>query len=317
MEVSWRRFRANLAGVLYRAPGLPALAGRLRRGRARKASARYCYSVWLRHLASAGENGIDPKLGVVMEIGPGDSIGVGLAALLSGAERYIAVDWVAHTDVADNLRVFDELAALFAARAPIPDDNEFPEVRPRPAHYGFPGRLAADGARVPPERVRRIRESVAARGGDSLVTYAAPYRIADLPEENFADFVVSQAAMEHVDEPESLHEAVFRWLRPGGTASHVIDYQCHLLSSRWNGHWAYSDREWERIRADRPFLLNRLPHSEHIRLLRKCGYRIEAETRARTPSEIRRSELSPRFANLPPDDLTTSGAHILASRPEA
>lgn len=123
--------------------------------------------------------------------------------------------------------------------------------------------------------------------------------------------------MEHVDEPESLYRAIFRWLRPGGAASHVVDYRCHLLSSRWNGHWAYADREWERIRADRPFLLNRLPHSEHIRLLRKCGYRIEAETRARSPSEIRRSELSPRFANLPPDDLTTSGAHILASRPEA
>ena len=288
-------------------PGLPALAGRLRSGRGRKASARYLYGVWLRHLAELGESGVKPKFGAVMEIGPGDSLGVGLAALLSGAERYIAVDWVAHTDVADNLRVFDELAALFAARASIPGDE------------GFPRPVAANGVGCSPERVRRIREFLAAGacGACPPVTYVAPYRIGDLPEENFADFVVSHAVMEHVDEAESLYAAIFRWLRPGGSASFVIDYRCHRTSSRWNGHWAYSDREWSRIRADRPYSLNRLPHSEHMRLLAKCGYRIDREKRSRTPSEIDRRELSPRFANLTPDDLETSGSRVLASRPGA
>lgn len=307
-EISWNRLRANLAGVLYRVPGLPRWRERLRRGGGgQKASARYCYAVWLRHLAALGESGVErvePKLGTVMEIGPGGSIGVGLAALLSGVERYVAVDWVAHTDVADNLRVFDELVALFAARASIPGDD------------GFPGRVAANGVRCSPERIRRIRESVLTAGAASdLVTYVAPYRIADLPEENFVDFVVSHAVMEHVDEAESLYAAIFRWLRPGGSASFVIDYRCHRTSSRWNGHWAYSDREWSRIRADRPYSLNRLPHSEHMRLLVKCGYRIDREKRMRTPSEIDRRELAPRFANLTPDDLGTSGARVLASRP--
>lgn len=304
-EISWSRLRANLAGVLYRVPGLAPVRERLRRGEGHEASARYCYAVWLRHLASLTGNGVEPpKLGAVMEVGPGKSLGVGLAALLSGAERYVAVDWVAHTDVAGNLRAFDELVALFDARASIPGDE------------GFPGRVAANGVRCSPERVRRIRESVRTAGAASaLVTYVAPYRVADLPEENFADFVVSHAVMEHVDEAESLYAAIFRWLRPGGSASFVIDYRCHRLSSRWNGHWAYSDREWSRIRADRPFSLNRLPHSEHMRLLAKCGYRIDREQRQRTPSEIGRRELSPRFANLTPDDLDTSGSRILASRP--
>ena len=52
-------------------------------------SARYCYSVWLRHLCLA--QSADPRLGVprvVAELGPGDSIGIGLAALLSGVEKY-------------------------------------------------------------------------------------------------------------------------------------------------------------------------------------------------------------------------------------
>lgn len=289
-------------------PGLPALAGRLRSGQGARLRPVISYGVWLRHLAELaelGESGVEPKLGAVMEIGPGDSLGVGLAALLSGVERYVAVDWVAHTDVADNLRVFDELAALFAARASIPGDE------------GFPRPVAANGVGCSPERVRRIRESVTAGAASDLVTYLAPYRIGDLPEENFADFVVSHAVMEHVDEAESLYAAIFRWLRPGGSASFVIDYRCHRTSSRWNGHWAYSDREWSRIRADRPYSLNRLPHSEHMRLMAKCGYRIDREKRQRTPSEIDRRELSPRFANLTPDDLETSGSRVLASRPGA
>ena len=52
-----------------------------------------------------------------------------------------------------------------------------------------------------------------------------------------------------------------------------------------------------------------------MRLLVKCGYRIDREKRMRTPSEIDRRELAPRFANLTPDDLGTSGARVLASRP--
>lgn len=55
-------------------------------------SARYCYGVWLRHLAMANKSGLimsPPK--IVGELGTGDSIGIGLAALLSGAEMYYGI----------------------------------------------------------------------------------------------------------------------------------------------------------------------------------------------------------------------------------
>src|SRR5689334_3926898 len=48
-------------------------------------SARYCYSVWLRHLSMAARLGLNTDPKDVAELGPGHSIGVGLAALLSGA----------------------------------------------------------------------------------------------------------------------------------------------------------------------------------------------------------------------------------------
>ena len=45
----------------------------------------YCYSVWLRHLTiiTKAVPNFAPK--VVVELGPGDSLGLGCAALLSGA----------------------------------------------------------------------------------------------------------------------------------------------------------------------------------------------------------------------------------------
>jgi len=306
-EISWNRVRANLAGPLYGVPGLAALVNRMRMRRewCPKAAARYCYTVWLRHLAIArgSGTGVKPR-GIVMEIGPGDTIGVGLAALLSGMERYIAVDKVRACRLAGSLRVFDELLALFAARVTMPGDDGFAEC------------VAADSSGCSPERVREIRKSVLAlaEGAESdLLTYAAPYRIADFPEENFANFVVAQATMEHVDEPESLYAAIFRWLAPGGSAAFVVDYSSHGLSARWDGHWALSEREHRRIRGGRPYGLNRLPHSAHMRMLAQCGYRIVRVLR--TPRRSTGAGCRHVFANLTPGDLETSQAHILVAKP--
>jgi hypothetical protein len=41
-----------------------------------------------------------------LEIGPGDSIGVGLAALLSGCKNYIALDAIKYTNIDLNMSVF-------------------------------------------------------------------------------------------------------------------------------------------------------------------------------------------------------------------
>ncbi len=79
-------------------------------------SARYCYAVWLRHLILANESFGAGLPTVVAELGPGDSIGIGLAALLCGAEKYYALDVVPYSDLRSNLRIFDELVRLFEQR---------------------------------------------------------------------------------------------------------------------------------------------------------------------------------------------------------
>src|SRR5438552_5002216 len=121
-----------LYGIATFVPGVNAVFGR---GAGATSSARYCYSVWLRHLVTAVANGLKAPPRVVAELGPGNSLGIGLAALLSGAERYHAFDVVPHAQVKCSLAVLDVLIALFQNRADIPGPDEFPQVHPLLASY--------------------------------------------------------------------------------------------------------------------------------------------------------------------------------------
>ena len=107
-------------------------------------SARYCYAVWLRHLIHVRRCGLRGIPETVAELGPGGSIGCGLAALLSGCARYYALDAVNKISVDQNLRVFDELVELFLGRSSIPDGREFPEIYPPLETYEFPAAVLDD-----------------------------------------------------------------------------------------------------------------------------------------------------------------------------
>jgi hypothetical protein len=96
------------------------------------AATRYCYSTWLRHLGKAGDRGVAPVPESLAELGPGDSLGLGLAAILSGTSTYLGFDVRAYADPEMNLRVLGELIDLFARREPIPAESEFPSVGPPP-----------------------------------------------------------------------------------------------------------------------------------------------------------------------------------------
>ena len=66
---------------------------------------KYCYAVWLRHLKNWADYNDKPAK-VVAELGPGNSLGICFAALLSGTEKVYALDVVKYWDVDVNLRIF-------------------------------------------------------------------------------------------------------------------------------------------------------------------------------------------------------------------
>jgi hypothetical protein len=296
---------------------IPAVGSYFGRGAGDTSSPRYCYSVWLRHLVTATANGMKALPGVVAELGPGNSLGIGLSALLTGAERYHAFDVVAHALIKRNLAILDELISMFKARADIPGPDEFPQVHPVLSSYAFPRHLLGDerlAATLADERLDRIRDSVRNQNKPgSMIDYRTRWFDEQAIERGTIDMLVSQAVLEHIDDLPSTYRAMRLWIKPDGFVSHDVDFRAHSTARFWNGHWKYSDLIWKLIRGRRSYLLNREPYSVHLRLLAENGFRIVGGQRTNADPVIAREKLAPRFRQqLTDQDLTTPTALIQA-----
>jgi len=274
----------------------------------------------MRHLCTVIRTVGVPRPSCVAELGPGDSLGIGLAAMLCGADRYYALDRKAFASAETNVAIFDQLVGLLHCRAPIPDDAEFPGVFPKLDSYAFPAAMLdqpwLERCLAAP-RVESIRRAAAgaARCDDTIeLRYFAPWddSATILPES--VDWIFSQAVLEHVDGASDVYANLMKWLRPGGLMSHAIDYTCHGLTRDWNGHWTVGDRMWRIVRGKRSYLINRLPHSAHMQMIRACGFGVVKETQVRG-EVLDRATLAPRFRHLSEDDLTTLSAFVVALKP--
>ncbi len=277
-------------------------------------SARYCYSVWLRHLLTLHRYGFKAKGARIGELGPGDSIGTGLAALLSGARQYVGLDIVPFSARADLITIYDELTQMYFRREPIPDDSEFPRIRPQLNSYDFPHQLlesVIDGTKV--KTIRNDLERDINEG--FYVNYRAPWSSSKEVAPASLDLIFSQAVLEHVDDLTATYKAMSAWLKSGGYASHVIDFRSHGLSPFWNGHWAYSDREWRMVRGRREFLLNREPLSVHLSCAAKAGFKVlllraEYDDSCGLPTR----HLSQRFRAIDTNDFQICGALLILQK---
>jgi hypothetical protein len=286
-------------------------------------SARYCYSVWLRHLVLARVNGFSGPIKAMAELGPGDSLGVGLAAMLSGVDRYYALDCKPFASTHQNIQMLDELLQLFSSKADIPGDDEFPLVNPKLTDYRFPGWLSElqvaeflDERRV--AAIRRALEAgcngvIAAPEVPIAMKYVAPWNNCSEIPAGSIDMVISQAVMEHVDDVPSTYKLSAMWLRPGGLMSHAIDFKSHGFASDWNGHWTIPGSVWTLLRANRPFAINRLPHSRHVSEIVGNGCQILFD-QVNRGATISQTQLAREFRGLSSDDLTASEAVVQATK---
>ncbi|CUS36094.1 methyltransferase domain-containing protein [Candidatus Nitrospira nitrificans] len=280
-------------------------------------SAQYCYSVYLRHLVIAAQHGLATDPRTLVELGPGDSIGIGLMALLTGAEQYYALDAVRHASTEANLSVFDELVQLLRGQAPIPSADEFTEILPALSDYRFPREIlsaARLAQALEPERLKRLRNALSGDLAACPIYYLAPMgRMNEIPS-NSIDLIISQAVMEHVDPLKEIYAECFRILNPDGFMSHQIDLRCHDTASEWNGHWKYSELTWRLMRGGRPWFINRQPCSVHLDLVKQVGFSLCAEIKQLSSSGISNRQLASRFRSLSESDLKTSGVFVLANK---
>jgi hypothetical protein len=282
---------------------------------------RYCYSVWLRHLAILHRHLPEFHPGVVVELGPGDSIGLGLAALLSGSERYIGLDVVEHASSEVNLSVLDELVTLFRARTRIPDATAFPQLLPHLDDYAFPLEalnMARLEQQLRDEFVYRLRAVLKYHGSaEELLQYKCPWKASSVASAS-VDLVITQVALQDMDHGEA--DSVLRenlrtmasWLKPGGVMSHQVDFSCPG-GDTWNHHWAFSDLAWKIVRGRRPYYVNRVSLSLYESLLDEVGMDLVA-VKPVTEEGLARIESIDRFRSLPDSDFHSRAALFVAQK---
>jgi hypothetical protein len=284
--------------------------------------ARYHYGDWLRHLVTAHRNGVfDERLPrVVAELGPGNSLGTGICALLSGAEEYYAFDVVPYNNIKTDVAVLDELVRLFKTRADIPDHAECRILGFGLDSYSFPSYVLTPDrldVAICDDRVALIREQLLSLHTTSrskqMISYFAPYDGLDVVRPASVDMVVGRNILEHVEDLGNMYKQISRWLRTGGLVSLTGDFSSHGFAKQWNGHWAYSDFLWKLMRGKHPWFINREPYSSQVKCLSKHGFRIIYEVAGGgTAGSIARESLSGRFRALSEADLFIRVAFVQA-----
>lgn len=307
-----------LKGLIKHIPGIKKiLAG----GTGGTTESRYCYSIWMRHLTNWST--VHAKLPEsVVELGPGDSLGIGLAALLSGCKRVYALDVVQYWNDERNMQVFEELVELFKQKAAIPDASEYPKVKPILANYDFPAKTLTDSVlsqSLAEGRINAIRKELADVNNpeNTFIKCRIPWNFqVDIQPES-VDFIYSQAVLEYVDDLKETFEMMNRWLKPGGLMSHTIDFKSHGLTPTWNGHWTLSELEWKIVKGGQKFLLNREPFSTYVDLQMKQGFTIVISSPTLQSNGLKAKNLAKRFKNLSEEDKVIGGAYFLSQKTES
>lgn len=284
-------------------------------------SAEYCYGVWLWHLTMLWEHGLRSIPGALAELGPGDSLGVGLSAMLSGVNHYYALDVVRHSNPALNAVIFEELVDMFKRRAGRPVQNN-PDIDSYLDGNLFPSHILTEDVlnnSLLPQRIDAIRKLILGQRNDleidgMSISYIAPCFELDVPHEVYVDVIISTAVLEHVDDLENAYSMMSNWLRCDGYISHYLDLRAHGTDKVENGHWKCSELMWKIITGKRPYLINRLPYSVHRDLVLKHGFEIVCELKEYLTDGIERSQLAKRWKNLSDDDLACIGAFVQAKR---
>jgi SAM-dependent methyltransferase len=316
------RLRTVVTGALSYVPGAMPLYRRFA-FRPNPAPAALSYGIWLKHLALSQACRAQAVPRIVAELGPGLSLGAGLAALICGAQRYIALDAVRFAPMAQVLPIFERLVELFMRRVRPENANGFPSYESLLDGAGFPAQVLPEAhmkIMLAPERIAKLRQDVQTfvdSGGQpsAHITYLAPWQLTQVPQRGEIDFLFSHTVLQHVLSPAVVWQDIGELLCPGGVCSHQISFDSQGTSAIWNGHWAYPEALWRIALGRKAFLINREPLSRHLSAAQRSGLTPVAAMRLQDDTGIRRAALAGKWRDLDDHDLTTRGALLVARKP--
>jgi SAM-dependent methyltransferase len=278
-------------------------------------STRYCYSVWLRHWLRLREVDEKKPVQAIAEIGPGDSLGTGICALLLGASKYLAIDVQSAANQDMNRRILKEMVEILQRCERIPDEREFPRLYPALSNYDYPKRLVqtADIRKIEKRIELALREMNSVNKSNKMIGYYTINEVAAIGRGSI-DFLFSQAVMCYPDDLEKMYAYCWEIMKPGGIMAHTIPCDCVGTTKHWNGHYSVKKWQWRLAKGKRPCFISRTPGSRHLQLISKAGFEIlRAEKRFRSDG-INRPQLAAEYAWLSDEDLQTCGVYVMARR---
>jgi SAM-dependent methyltransferase len=235
------------------------------------------YGVFHGHLAACGIKTLQGK--TVLEIGPGNALLTALFARTLGAEHTWLIDQI---DLAQ-----DDWPTFASALEYLRDEGLNPPAISRSEP------LAG-----------QLHYTYLTGGLDSL---------RQIPSASI-DFLFSQAVMEHVRLAEfnDIAREMRRVLRPGGAASHWIDFRDHLQYALNN--LRFSEKVWEsHFMASSGFYTNRIPFPTMRQRFHDAGFsvRVVKEYLWGTSLPTLQSKMATPYRGMLPSELMVKHAHVV------
>lgn len=290
-------FKALVKGLLTFIPGATSIIDKKKaKSRHSCSQAEFCYVLWLSILRKFEENGIQPKLDAVGEIGTGGSLGVGICALLTGSQKFYALELGQSFDKNLNLKILNDLVILFRNNSRISD--KFSQLNIKVNNLDFPKHLVRPGflnSDLISEIKSEIESGFITEKRISIVKNWESQMSINL------DFILSRAVMEHVTNPDAVYNAAANCLRLGSFMFHDIEFHSHGLTKKNDGHYNIHPLLWKIIVGKRSFLLNSWKLSDHEKAIKQNGF------------EIKEMKIN-YFDNLIETDKVLNGASILAEK---
>jgi SAM-dependent methyltransferase len=227
----------------------------------------------------------------VMEIGPGDSIPLGILLLGAGARSYVALDrFLGDVDGAAALQLYDAVLSLAQ-----------PSIVAGLRSKGI--ETSAHGLRnlvISSEHISLVRSSIEA---DNAAL------------ESTADYIVSFNVCEHLADLDRAVANMARLLVPTGKMIHRVDYGPHDVWQQYANPLVFLTvpaPAWTLMSSHRG-CPNRVRHRQLLEMLRSRGFAVADRVGTRTAmscvDEVRK-DLSAEFRSLTDADLSVLDAEI-------
>ena len=167
------------------------------------------------------------------------------------------------------------------------------------------------------ERLEEIRNELLnpeINEGKKYIKYFIPWYDKKIAETATVDFIVSQGALQYVENIDETYAAMNSWLKPGGFMSHVIDFSSHLITKKWNAHWTFSDFEWKLVKGKKILRLNRAPLSEHLALNEKHRFKVLQVNAYSKDNELTFDQFANGYTPLIETDITVRAGFIQSKK---